>query len=134
MHKYFLSTDHPKKINPLSSQVYSEGSLQVRSKVTLDNKLAGLTGSETGDIYMADERALPAALSPGAGVSSLEDLAIPQPELSETCESTDVDGTSVLQPRPGDYNSVSGGYPSEVGKPKKATAGYAGLNISDPEG
>lgn len=104
-------------------------------KVTLDNKLAGLTGSETGDIYTGDEGALPAALSPGARLSSLEDLVIPQPEISETCESTVVDGTWHLsEPRPGDYNSVGGGYPSEVGKPKKATAGYAGLNISDPGG
>lgn len=104
------------------------------SKVTLDNKLVGLTGSETGDLYMGDEGALPAALSPGVGLSSLEDLAIPQPEISETCESTVVDGTCVLEPRPGDNNSVSGGYPSEVGKHKKATAGYARLNISDPGG
>lgn len=104
------------------------------SKVTLDNKLAGLTGSETGDIYMVDEGALPAALSPGAGLSSPEDLAIPQPEISETCESTVVDGTCVLEPGTGDYNSVSGGYPSQLGKPKKVKAGYAGLNISDPGG
>ena len=104
------------------------------SKVTLDNKLAGLTGSETGDICTVDEGALPAALSPGAGLSSLEDLAIPQPQISETCENTVVDGTCVSEPRPGDYNSVSGGYPSELEKPKKATAGYAGLNVSDPRG
>lgn len=104
------------------------------SKVTLDNKLAGLTGSETGDICTVDEGALPAALSPGAGLSSLEDLAIPQPEISETCESTVVDGSCVSEPRPGDYNSVSGGYPSELEKPKKATARYAGLNVSDPRG
>ena len=52
-------------------------------------KLAGLaTGSETGEVNVADGGDLPVALSSGAGLSSLEDLGVTKPVSNESCEST----------------------------------------------
>lgn len=136
------------------SQLYSEGSLPVGSKVTPDHKLAGLaTGGGTGEVDEAYGGDLPDALSPGAGLSSLEDLEITKPVSSESCESTVIDGTcsekSPLSPNmtcfgtgvassttshsrePGDDDDdVTDGKPSKEGESKEVTAGHKGLNTS----
>ena len=96
------------------------------------------------------------ALSPGAGLSSLEDLEITKPASNESCESTVMDGTcsdkSPLRPNmtgfgigmassttshsrePGDDDDdddcVTDGNPSKEGESKEATAGHEGLNTS----
>lgn len=93
------------------------------------------------------------ALSPGAGLSSLEDLEITKPASNESCESTVVDGTcsekSPLRPNmtgfgtgvassttshsrePGDDDDdVTDGNPNKEGESKEATGGHEGLNTS----
>ena len=132
------------------SQLYFE----VGSKIAPDHKLAGLvTGGETGEVDMENGGDLPDALSPGAGLSSLDNLEISKPASNESCESTVMDGTcsekSPLRPNmtgfgtgvasstishsrePGDGDDdVTDGNPSKEGESKEATAGHEGLNTS----
>ena len=133
---------------------------EVGSKVAPDHKLAGLaTVGETGEVDMANGGDLPDALSPGAGLSSLEDLEINKPASSESCESTVMGGTcsekSPLRPNmtgigtgvassttshsrePGDDDDddddddcVTDGDPNKEGESKEATGGHEGLNTS----
>lgn len=140
------------------SQLYSEGLLLAGSKITRDHKLAGLTtGGQTGDVDMADGEDLFAALTPGAGLSSLEDQAITKSVSNESCESTVIDGTyaekAPLRPNvigfgtggtsspatspsrePGDDDDdhVADGNPNKEGESKEVTAGHEGLNTSTP--
>ena len=136
----------------------SQFHFEVGSKVAPDHKLAGLaTGGETGEVDMANGGDLPDALSPGAGLSSLEDLEITKPASNESCESTVMGGTcsekSPLRPymtgfdtgvassttstsrEPGDDDDddddcVTDGDPNKEGESKEATAGHEGLNTS----
>ena len=128
---------------------------EVGSKVAPDHKLVGLaTGGETGEVDIANGGDLPDALSPGAGLSSLEDLEITKPASNESCESTVMGGTcsekSPLRPNmtgigtgvassttshsrePGDDDDdcVTDGDPNKEGESKEATAGHEGLNTS----
>ena len=112
------------------------------------------TGGETGEVDMANGGDLPDALSPGAGLNSLNYLEINKPASSESCESTVMDGTcsekSPLRPNmtgfstgvassitshsrePGDDDDdcVTDGDPNKEGESKEVTAGHEGLNTS----